>query len=177
MSLTALSLQSWLDWLARNARVSVSSAGITRARHHAWLFQWVLWDQTQCLGVQALYRRSCLPNPLISYFWRAKRFLQAFNGSPACCSVSEAENLRFLRSPGGEAVVGLCVGREGVQSLQRLLQSEGGAHLHRQKALLPGLKLTPPTYITVSLFNQCSATRISYIQSSERAIKMLIKNS
>lgn len=53
----------------------------------------------------------------------------------------------------------------------------GEAHLHRQKALLPGLKLTPPTYITVSLFNQCSATRISYIQSSERAIKMLIKNS
>lgn len=57
------------------------------------------------------------------------------------------------------------------------LTGEGEAHLHRQKALLPGLKLTPPTYITVSLFNQCSATRISYIQSSERAIKMLIKNS
>lgn len=91
--------------------------------------------------------------------------------------MSEAENIRFFRTPGGEAAVGLRKGG-GTVFAETLTGVGGGeAHLHRQKALLPGLKLTPPTYITVSLFNQCSATRISYIQSSERAIKMLIKNS
>lgn len=118
---------------------------------------------------------------ITSYFWWAKKgcFRAALIPPPtpcfACSTTPETENGRFLPKSWWRSKGQVCGRRRGAY-LQSLLLRGKKAHL-MVKTLLLGLKLTPTTYITVFLFNQCSATRISYIQSSERAIKKLIKNS
>lgn len=135
------------------------------------------------LGLASTLQTEPSPQPSNLIFLKGKRGCFRPSTVPLLAVLCQKlKNSRFFPSPGGEAVVGLCVGNKGgvgggTVFAETLTGVEGEAHLHRKRALLPGLKLTSPTYITVSLFNQCSATRISYIQSSERAIKMLIKNS
>lgn len=116
---------------------------------------------------------------IISYFWWAPRgCLRTTLISPcfACSVMPGVGNGRFLPKFCRRGKVQGC-GRWRGLLVPTKTPHEGKKHILQVKTLQLGLKLTPTIYITVFLFNQCSATRISYIQSSERAIKMLIKNS